>query len=50
MQATDDMIVLGLIGGLFLTCIVTRALDFGGLLAAILIGSIIGFYLSLIHI
>ncbi|MBL21104.1 MAG: hypothetical protein CMB42_04475 [Euryarchaeota archaeon] len=44
MQATDDMIVLGLIGGLFLTCIVTRALDFGGLLAAILIGSIIGFY------
>lgn len=40
---TEEAIVLIMIGSLLAVCIVTRALDRGGLLAATLIGSVIGF-------
>ena len=43
MEITDQTILLALIFGLLGVCVVTRALDVGGLAAATIIGCIIGF-------
>lgn len=43
MEVTDQTILLALILGLLGVCIVTRALDAGGLAAAAIIGSVIGY-------
>ena len=43
MEVTDQTILLALILGLLGVCVVTRALDTGGLAAAAIIGSVIGY-------
>ena len=43
MEVTDQTILLALILGLLGVCIVTRALDTGGLAAAAILGSVIGY-------